>query len=39
MSSISNNNIEKYVFISFIKKQGNKANKFKVKYFEDNLWV
>ena len=39
MSSISNNIIEKPVFISYIKKQGNMANKFKVKYFEDNLWV
>ena len=39
ISSISYNNFEKPVFVSYIRKQEKKANHFSVNYFEDNLWT
>ena len=39
LSTISNNYIENPVFISYIQKPGQKANKFSVKYYEEDLWI
>ena len=38
ISSISNNNFEKPVFVSYIKKQNQEPNHFTIKYFENNKW-